>query len=174
MDSGKERAVWSAGGGKEVFDVCMWGCDMNKISSVWKHIGGSLGWSSLRPRQAPFFPFDRQAHLLARSHQPWCCRARQSFICGCIYSNSHTSSSVMFRLFHVSKLWCSISLLSASVLLSRMGNSTTLFLPHKHRSWTVSWKSPKGFQLYVFFTNTVKYMGRTLTAKEEKSACENI
>lgn len=59
MNSGKERRGWSGGavqGGRKCFEVCMWGCDMNRIRSVWKHIGGLQGLNSLHPKQAsPLF-----------------------------------------------------------------------------------------------------------------------
>lgn len=184
MNSGKERRGWSGGGGEQMFDVCMWGCDMDKISSVWKHIGGSLGWNSLRPKQAPFFSFDCQARLLDSLLAGLdAAAARQSFICNVVYSNSHTSeptrpNTAAARLRSVSLLSALVSLLALWVLQGCCHEWETppaLFLPHEHRSLTEPWKSQKGLQLYVFLSrHTVKNMGRTSTPQKEKPACENI
>lgn len=119
-----------------MFDVCMWGCDTYKISSLWTHLGGPLSWNSLGGKQAPFFSFDGQAHLLAsflpltHSHWPWCCGARQSFICDFIYSSWHWHYNTPAALL------CSADCMSADCDVSSHGcheweTTLTLFLPYK-------------------------------------------
>ena len=122
------------------------------------------GWKSLRPRTGPPFlsfwsagSFPRLSSPLTHSHRPRCCRARQSYICDFIYSNSHTHTHTPCTLPTPAALLCSVYFMSAC----RDVNSHCCHTFSCHISAGL-WKPKKAFTC------------RTSTPTEEKPACDNI